>query len=120
VAATINREIVAYWIVDRQDREDLRLKRLRFVDFQALAGYEHLAATAVRWTLDRCSQEQVHVADNLGGWMERYNVPGATGPYRRQGKAWPFYYGARRSELAGQLQSPDVWAPSSYDGDASL
>jgi hypothetical protein len=120
VAATLNGRIVAYWIVDRQDHHELGLKRLRFVDFQALAGFEHLLQSAVRWTVERCRQEGLHVADNLGGWLERYRMAGIAGPYRRRMKAWLFYYRALREELAQQLTHPHVWRPSSYDGDASL
>ena len=120
VTATVGADIVAYWAVDRQDHKDLGLKRLRFVDFQALAGYQHLLQTAVSWMLQKCRQEEIHVADNLGSWLEHYNVPGTVGPYCRKMKSWLFYYRARRGELAQQLQDPGVWAPSSYDGDASL
>ena len=120
VAATVGADIVAYWVVDRQDHKDLGLKRLRFVDFQALAGHEHLLRTAVSWMLQKCREEEVHVADNLGSWLEHYNIPGTVGPYSRKMKSWLFYYRARRGELAQQLQNPSVWAPSSYDGDASL
>jgi len=120
VTATRGSDIVAYWVVDRRDHNDLGLKRLRFVDFQALAGYQHLLKTAVAWMLQKCREEDIHVADNLGSWLEDYNIPGTVGPYRRKMKSWLFYYRARRGELAQQLQDPSVWAPSSYDGDASI
>lgn len=120
VTAMLRGNLVGYWVVDRQDRPELRLKRLRFVDFQALSGHEHLLRTAIAWMLQKCRQEGIHVADDLGSWLERSNIPGTIGPYRRQMKSWLFYYRARRGELAEQLGDPSVWAPSSYDGDASL
>jgi hypothetical protein len=120
VTARLRGEMVAYWVVDRQDHQELGLKRLRFVDFQALSGYENSLRTAVAWMLEKCRQENIHIADNLGSWLEAYNIPGTVGPYCRKMKSWLFYYRARRGELAERLQDPSVWAPSSYDGDASL
>jgi hypothetical protein len=120
VAASRNGRLAAYWTLDRQDHRELGLTRLRFVDFQALPGFEYLLQSAVAWTLDKARRERVHVAEHLGNWIERYDVAGTVGPYRRQMKSWLFYYRARRGELAEQLKSPNVWMPSSYDGDASL
>lgn len=119
-AVSLRGRLVAYWVVDRQDLEELGLRRLRYVDFQALPGFEHLVRTAIAWTLEKCRNEKIHVADNPGCWLERYRIASATGPYRRQMKSWLFYYRARRGELAEKLRNPGVWTPSSYDGDASL
>jgi hypothetical protein len=34
--------------------------------------------------------------------------------------SWRFYYKACEPQLAEALKAPEVWAPSSFDGDASL
>jgi hypothetical protein len=119
VAASKDDRLVAYWTIDRQDHPLLGLQRLRFVDFQALPGYEDLLQTAVEWTLERCRKDGIHVAEDAGSWLPRFHVTGTTAPYKRRMKSWLFYYLARGTELSEQLRNPAVWTPSSFDGDAS-
>jgi hypothetical protein len=119
VTASQDDRLVAYWTIDRQDHPNLGLQRLRFVDFQALPGYEDLLQTAVEWTLEQCRKDGIHVAEDSGSWLPRLHVNGTTGPYKRRMKSWLFYYLARGPELTEQLRNPGVWTPSSFDGDAS-
>ncbi len=41
-------------------------------------------------------------------------------PYRQKLPYWPFYYHAADPALEADLGKPQVWDPSSFDGDASF
>ncbi len=41
-------------------------------------------------------------------------------PHRRKLPSWPFYYHAADPTLAAELCRPEVWDPSTFDGDASI
>jgi hypothetical protein len=120
LAAVDGGRIVAYAIFDRKDHPAIELKRLRIVDFQALRGSDRLLRPAIAWLLRKCRSEGVHIAEHSGGWLDRLGIEGTAAPFRRKLKSWLFYYKARGESLARQLQDPNVWAPSSFDGDASL
>jgi len=120
VAVSKAGRLVAYAIFDRQDHTTLPLKRLRFVDFQARRGFEPTLRQVLEWMLRHCRETGIHVAENVGCWLERLPVPGFSVPYQRKMKSWMFYYRASEPELSHCLQDPTVWAPSSFDGDASL
>ena len=120
VAVSKAGRLVAYAIFDRQDHSTLSLKRLRLADFQALRGFEPALRPVLEWMLRHCRETGIHVAENVGCWLERLQVPGFSVPYRRKMKSWIFYYRASEPELSRCLQDPTVWAPSSFDGDASL
>jgi hypothetical protein len=112
--------LVAYAIFDRQDRAALQLTRLRLTDFQALHGFEGLLRPALGWMLNKCRDEGIHVAENVGCWLERFGVAGTAARHHRRLHSWLFYYKTRDQELFRQLADPNVWVPSSFDGDASL
>ena len=120
LAAARHGRLVAYAIIDRQDNPVLGLKRLRFADFQALRGHEGLLAGALAWMLRQCRRDRMHVAENLGCWLDRLQVPGTAAWYRRRLQSWLFYYQTHDRELQNQLLNPETWIPSSYDGDASI
>jgi hypothetical protein len=113
LAASRGTRMVAYAIFDRHDNPKLDLKRVRFVDFQALHGFEYLVRQALAWALDRCQREGIHIVENTGCWLERLGVKP---PYRRRLESWTFYYKTRHPELSGA----DVWIPSGFDGDATI
>lgn len=120
VAVSKRGRLVAYAILDRQDHSTLPLKRLRFADFQALRGFELALWPVLEWMLRHCRETGIHVAENVGCWLERLPVPGFSAPYQRKMKSWMFYYRASEPELSRCLQDPAVWTPSAFDGDASL
>jgi hypothetical protein len=117
LAASRGGRLVAYAIFDRLDHVDLGLKRIRFVDFQALPGHEGLAEAALARAIDFCREHRVHVLENAGCWLSRWGIEA---PYRRAVQTWGFYYKASNAALARELQDPAVWAPSAFDGDASV
>jgi len=117
VTASRGERLVAYAILDRHDHPGLDLKRIRFVDFQALHGFDSVLEGAVDRLVAYFRRKGAHVLENTGCWL---NQRGAAAPYSRAMKSWAFYYKARDPELARRLRDPRVWAPSSFDGDASI
>lgn len=109
--------LVACAILDRRDHSALDLKRIRFADFQALEGWKHGFEPALSAALEICRAQGAHVLENTGCWLSRW---GARPPYRRAMKTWGFYYKTLRAALANELENPDVWVPTAFDGDASL
>jgi hypothetical protein len=112
--------LVAYAIFDRPDNPVLGLKRVRLVDSQALSGYEREVGSALNWALQKCRAEGIHVLENAGCWLDCRGLPQVPPPYKRTLSCWVYYYRAIDQRLSQALLNPKVWAPSSFDGDASL
>jgi hypothetical protein len=70
--------------------------------------------------LQKCRAGDVHVLEVMGEWLQRAGLPRIQPPFQRTLSSWTFYYKAADAQLAELLASPSAWAPSSYDGDASL
>jgi hypothetical protein len=119
VAISEGSRLIAYAIFDRLDHPTLSLKRVRLVDFQALNGFEKELGQVLFWGLRKCREERIHVLEDSGRFDHRAwrNIPA---PYQRTLSSWMYYYKAADNHLARTLLSPAVWAPSSFDGDASL
>lgn len=111
--------IVAYAVFDRRDNE-FGLKRVRVVDFQSLEGGTALLSPLLAWALRRCRAEGIHVLENVGRWLEQGELFDIIAPYRRKLPTWVYFYRANSPALAGSLRDKRAWAPSLFDGDASL
>ena len=109
----------AYAIFDRSDNRKLGMRRMRLVDFQSLGG-DILLIPLLAWALKRCRRERMHVLESTGRWLEPDGLIRRLAPYRRRLPSWTFYYRASDAGLAQKLKRPDAWAPSLYDGDASV
>jgi len=120
LAVSKGSRLAAYAIFDRQDNHALGLRRVRFVDFQALNGSEDALRPALCWMLRKCREEGVHSLEVTGCWLDRPGLPQIRAPYHRTLSSWGYYYKATNRELSEQLKNPKVWAPSSFDGDSSL
>lgn len=120
IAAARAQRLLAYAIFDRQDHPSLQLKRVRIADFQALRGFQALLSPALRWALDECRRQRLHMLENAGCWIARWGVAGTAPRHRRRLQCWQFYFKTRNPELLLRLQDPNAWAPSAFDGDASL
>jgi hypothetical protein len=120
LATSVGRRLSSYAIFDRQDSPAIGLKRMRLVDFQAHPGYEGALLSALSRMLKRCWEEGVHILEVDGCWLNRPGLPRLIPPYRRSMPSWRFYYRARQAKLAEALRDPEVWVPTSFDGDASL
>jgi len=120
LTASKGSRLVAYAIFDRQDNTAYGLKRVRLVDFQALKGSEHALPYALCRMLHKCRDEGIHIVENVGCWLDRPGLPKVPAPYHRTLPSSMFYYNAADRLLADTLRDPAIWAPSSFDGDASL
>lgn len=120
VTAMKDSRLAAYAIFNRQDNPALELKRLRLVDFQALPGHECALKPALASVLQESRRTGVHVVEVMGNWLDRSDLPRIAPPYQRRRSSWAYYYKAARPDLAAALRDPTSWAPTSFDGDASL
>jgi len=120
LAAYQGSRLTAYAVFDRQDNPAIGLQRIRLVDFQALKGSEGALASALSWMLNKCREQGTHVLEVNGCWLDRPGLPRIRPPYQRTMPSWSYYYRAVDPELSESLKDPRVWAPSSFDGDASL
>lgn len=119
---TINDQsrILAYGIFRRQDNPHLGLKRIRLIDFQAVNGDHQTMVPMLAWAFDRCRQEEIHILEAYGFRSDKQSVIESLRPHRRRLPAWSFFYSSFNQTLKKQLQNPEVWDPSHYDGDESL
>ena len=72
------------------------------------------------WALSKCRDEGIHVLEHFGRWLEKGEALDGIAPYRRKLPTWIFVYRANAPGLAERLADRRVWAPSLFDGDASL
>ena len=114
--------LAAYAIFERKDTGGpyTGLKRVRLVDFQALDGTTMLLSPLLAWALKRCRRQSIHLFEIVGRWLEPGAVVHSLAPYHRKLPAWTYYYNSRNAGLAHSLKDPRAWAPSLFDGDATL
>jgi hypothetical protein len=113
--------LIAYAVFDRRYRKDIDLQQMRMVDFQALDGGSELLPPIIGWALRKCSAEGIRMLETVGRWLERGECLNVIAPYRRKlSWGWPPVYRANNARLAADLRNRHSWAPSLFDGDASL
>jgi len=115
-----NTRLAAYAIFVRQDSSAFGLRRMRLADFQSLEGRTALLEPLLCWALRKCRNEGIHVLQIVGRWLENGEFIETVGPHRRKLDAWRFIYRASNPSLAATLRDPRAWAPSLFDGDATL
>ena len=115
-----NTRIAAYAIFERQDSRAFRLTRIRLVDFQSLDGSTALLEPLLCWAVRKCRNEGIHLLEIIGRWQEKGEFIETAAPHRRRLDAWRFVYRANNPSLATILRDPRTWAPSLFDGDATL
>jgi hypothetical protein len=112
--------LLAYATFERRDKPEFRLKRLTLVDFQSLDGTTALLLPLLSRALKKCREEGIHALEAIGMWLENGDVIEKAAPYRRNLGVWTYVYRANDPELAESLKDRRAWAPSLFDGDASL
>lgn len=112
--------IAAYAVFDRRDNREWGLKRVRLVDFVSLEPAEDLLPPLVAWALDRCRREGVHMLESTGRWLEPGEIVARLAPHRRKLSGWIYYHRAAAAWLQEILRNRGTWAPSLFDGNASL
>ncbi|PWT79308.1 MAG: hypothetical protein C5B58_13805 [Acidobacteria bacterium] len=112
--------LLAYVTFERRDKPELGLKRVSLVDFQSLDGSITLLSPLLSFAVKKCRDDGIHALENIGRWLERGELIETLAPYRRKLPTWSFFYRANNPELAERLRDRRAWAPSLFDGDASL
>jgi hypothetical protein len=115
-----NTRLAAYAIFVRQDSSAFGLTRIRLADFQSLDGSTALLEPLLCWALRKCRNEGIHILQIVGHWLEKGELIETVAPHRRKLDAWRFIYRANNPSLAATLRDPRTWAPSLFDGDATL
>lgn len=115
-----NAGLAAYAIFDRQDSSSFGLSRMRLVDYQSLDGSTALLEPLLCWAWEKCRNERIHILEIVGRWLGEGGFIERLAPHRRKLEAWRFTYRSNNPSLAAALQDPRTWAPSLFDGDATL
>jgi hypothetical protein len=120
VASAGRTGLEAYAVFDRQDQPACGLRRLRLADWQALAGAESKLDAVWAWMLRRSKEEGIDVVEVSGGWLSALAGGHLAPRFTRRMPAWSYYYCATRPPMRAVMANAASWAPSSYDGDASI
>jgi hypothetical protein len=120
LTASRNGLLRAYGVFKRQDHVPSGLHRMRLVDYQTLEPENDLLPSFLHHALDRCVREKIHTLEHVGCDLPKMKSLDALAPYRLDLRSWRFYYTAPEPSLNAALLNPQVWDPSSFDGDASL
>jgi hypothetical protein len=120
VTVSRGRSLTAYAIFDRRDNPNLSLRRVRLVDFVSLDGSLAMLGSILRAVLDRCDEEQIHILETTGAWLEPGDYIDRIVPYKRRLSTWIYFYRANTRSLSAKLADAQAWLPSLYDGNASL
>jgi hypothetical protein len=100
------------------------LRRMRLIDYQTadqtFGPREDLLPALLRPVLQRCAAENIDLLDHLGRDLPKMRAFDRFAPYRLKQSCWPFYYRAADPAIDAELARPEVWDPSTFDGDASF
>ena len=124
--ATVSRGglLRAYGILKRQDGSD-GIRRMQLVDYQTLdpdedylPGVLQLAAASLALAAKTCSPAE---QGRLRGPQASQLRPLPASRYASQSRVdWRFYFRAADPAIHADLSRPEVWDPSTFDGDASF
>ena len=106
----------AYCVLLRRDERGFRTMHL--VDFQTAEPDIDLLSPLLRVAGRRCATEGLYAIGHMGFGIPKMHGFDRAAPYRHRGN-WRFFYQAPDPELAADLDRPEVWDPSEFDGDAS-
>jgi hypothetical protein len=115
-----NGRLLAYAIFQRHDKADVGLTRARLVDFQSLDEDPRILESVIIAGLRRAKSEGVQMVEVVGFSGALRKQLERLAPFRRKLPSQLFYYKAMSKELKAQLDNPQAWMPTSYDGDSSL
>ncbi len=113
-------QLTAYAVFCKTNNAKTGIKQLKLVDYQALDGSPAMLGTFVSWALKRCRSEGIHILEHTGRWLEKGEFFGNAAPYRRKLPSWQYFYRISNPALKAALSDKNVWAPSLFDGDATL
>lgn len=119
VTVSSGARLVAYAVFQRQDVIRHGFTRMRLADYQGLRAAGHALERALNLMVLRCVEQRIDLVETIGYVPNDLSIRGRRA-YNRQLDAWRFYYKANSPEMAGILSDTTVWAPTCFDGDASL
>jgi hypothetical protein len=119
MTASRNGLLRAYGIFKRQDGAD-GIRRMQLVDYQSLESEEDLMPTLLQAALSRCRSEGLFALEQVGCGVPKRSSFDTYAPHRHKFQCWRFYYQAADPAIRAELARPEVWDPSTFDGDASF
>jgi hypothetical protein len=120
VTANQGSRLCAYGIFLLEPNLKDKVRRVMLVDFQASVDQATMFYPMLAEALDRCRREGVHLLSTIGLCPPGVGDIGLLAPYHVQQTAWQYLYKACDRSLVEVLNRPEVWAPSLFDGDASI
>jgi acyl transferase domain-containing protein len=120
VTHEVNSRILAYAVFQRQDYEEIGLKRMRLVDYQALPGTGDSLTSLLAWGLHECQAQGIHMLEAFGFHPQKQQIIDRLAPHRRKLSSWTYFHKIASSTLQEQLRDASAFDPCQYDGDASL
>jgi acyl carrier protein len=115
-----NSRVLAYAVFQYQDYDEINLKRVRLIDYQALPGMGDVLPSILSWGLNECRAQGIHMFEAFGFCPEKQRIINRLAPHRRKFAAWTYFHKVASPSLQKNLQDLSVWDPSQYDGDASI
>ena len=116
--ASRNNLLQAYCVL-RQHTRPHGVRSVKLVDYQILECGEDLLPGLLRAALRRCAAEDNYVLEHHGCGLKKMRIFDEIAPYRAKKPAWSFYYRTIDDALGAELNDPEAWDPSEFDGDAS-
>jgi hypothetical protein len=111
---------LAAYATFQRDERPVWGTRARLVDFQSLDGSTALLPPLLAWGLRTCRDQGILTLEVVCRCLGAGELLETAAPHPKELPTWKFHYRANTPELAASLRDPKVWAPSLYDGDASL
>lgn len=112
-------KLCAYCIVKRHDQPG-GFRRMRLVDYQSIDPDADLLPLLLRAAITASSAEAIDIFDHVGVGLPKMRALDDLAPRRHAMGNWPFYCRSNDPALSAQLSRPEIWDPSSFDGDASF
>ena len=119
LTAVRNGLLRAYCVLHREEWTD-GLRHLSVFDYQTVEPEVDLLPQLLRAALQQCAAQGFDVLEHHGCGLPKMRSFDQFARYRWKLPSWPFYYHAANPELAAELRRPEVWDPSTFDGDASI
>jgi hypothetical protein len=119
LTASRNGLLRGYCMLKRQDTSG-GLARMRLVDYQSLDADTNILATLLHAAVRVCTADGCDMLEHLGCGLPKMATFDNFAPYRRTLPNWTFYCRTADPALEAELEKPEAWDPSEYDGDASM
>ena len=120
VTHEVGGRILAYAIFHRQDHREINLKRVRLVDCQTLPESADALPSLLAWGLEQCRDQGIHMLEAFGFRPDKQQAIDRLAPRRRRLPSWTYFHKTSSPSLQLEMQDPQIWDPSQFDGDASL